>query len=489
VGLLAALAVVLGVVSVVDQIAAVRSVLPGRGGAYGHWSVVTLILATCVSLCLATLRIPLSWDRAGAWCSHVGLILLALGSILFWRTRTEGYCVSFAQTNGRWPLLRHFYQANDKMAFHVYNPRLMKRGRLLPPTVQTVLDSPDGIEPRDLNAPIEGGPKGVSMKAVKLYPQAELKKRWFNDSPNFSPAVELQISHGDEVLRTIMSQAYEDTFRFVTREFMIFFQAGNPPSREELAKNNAKPPATQPMREWFIIHYTGLTPPVLVTRDARGKMQRRDFGPGQSAESSHPDHPVKIELLRTMNNARRAIQPNPVRRDKLDEETMAAVEIEIEVDSWKARRVVPFSAYLSGRPVRIDLPQNRSISVTFSHRWLELDERIQITAYEFKTAPASQMPEDYVCEVEVGKGIYARDEILKLNYPVSIGRYRIYQSDWRWDRDNPHAPGPYMIVFGVGDRPGILLISIGGVAICLGFPYAFYVKPLILRARTKRREP
>jgi len=491
VGLMVALAVVLGIVSVVDQLSPDLSVLPDRSGAYGHWSVVALILATCASLFLATMRIPLRWDRAGAWCSHLGLILLACGSMFFWLDRTEGYCVSFAQPGGRWPMLQHFFQAHNKMAFHVYDRSLMVEGRLFPPTFQTVMDSPDGIEPLDLNVPIEDSPEGVSMKAVRLYPQAELRNRWLDDSPNPSPAVELQISHGGVVSRTIMAKNYHDTHRIITQEYLIFFQSGEPPPQEKIDADNARPPSTQPAREWFIIYYTGSGRPVLVTRDAHGKMQKRDFGPGQSAESSHPDHPVRIELVSTMNHARRGIQVTPIRmirRERSDDLPMAAIELEIQAGSWKARRVVRFSQYLSdqyhSRPERIDLPQNRAVHVAFSQRWLEFEERLGITAHEFKTAPASRMPEDYICDVEIGKGIYTRNETLKLNYPVSIGKYRIYQSDWRWNPDNPHATGPFMIVFGVGDRPGIWLIFIGGFMICLGFPYAFYVKPLILRART-----
>jgi len=488
VGLLTVLAVVLGIVSVADHLA-IKPILPSRGSMYGHWSVTTLILATCVSLLFATMRIPLRWDRAGAWCSHLGLILLACGSILFWRTRTEGYC-AFASPGSARPPLKYFFQATDKMAFHVYDRDLMRKSamdkrRQLPVTIQTVLDSPDGIEPLELDVPIDGGPKDVSMRAVKLYPYAELEDRWSNDSPNAAPAIELQLSHGRDVRQVTISPAYRDTSGFMTEEFDVFFRAEDPPSQERIDAHNAKPPATQPVREQFMIHYDGVTQPVLVGRDARGKMQRRDFGPGQSVETSHPDHPVRIDVLRTMNHARRGIQLTPVRRGDRDDETRAAIEIEVKVDSWKVRRIVPFAHYLTGSPTWIGLPQDRSVIVAFSNYRLDLPEQIGITAYEFKTAPVSGMAEDYICEVEIGRGIYTRNETLKLNYPVSIGQYRLYQANWEWDRDNPHATGPSMIILGVGDRPGIALIFVGGFMICLGFPYAFYVKPLILRARAR----
>jgi hypothetical protein len=39
------------------------------------------------------------------------------------------------------------------------------------------------------------------------------------------------------------------------------------------------------------------------------------------------------------------------------------------------------------------------------------------------------------------------------------------------------------IVFGVASRPGTWLVYLGMILIGLGFPWAFYVKPLLLRPR------
>ena len=165
----------------------------------------------------------------------------------------------------------------------------------------------------------------------------------------------------------------------------------------------------------------------------------------------------------------------------------AAIELTIKSGAWKAKRIVPYGAYLSGRPTTIRPPSGLSFYVAFSHRWLELPEPIRITRHEFKTAPASRMPEDYICDMEIGTGVHMRKETLKLNFPLNVGKYRIHQSDWQ---PKPETPSDYndpsSIVLGVADRPGIWLVFFGSIMLCMGFPYAFYVKPLILKSRTGR---
>ena len=488
VSLLLALAVAYGILTVVEHLSAPKSILPDVGSIYAHWTVITLTFALCANLLFATVRIPVRWDRAGAWCSHLGLMFLAVGSIVFWQTRTEGQCFIPRERDGGWPVVRHFFQSTDNVACHVYDTALMRSPSPLPPTVQTVFESPTGVEPVDIDVdidvPASAAPEGVSIKATKIYPRTELRQQWLNDAAGITPAVEVQFSHGRETARTIMCQSYEDTYRLDLHECIVVFQASEAMSREEIDRKNAsREPTTRPSREFFVIHYTGRGCPVLVTGSASGKLQRREFAPGQSVSTAKGDHATSIKLIRTLDHARRGISleaPSGTMRDRAS----AAVELAITSGSWKVNRIVPYGAYLSGRPTTIHLPSGRGIYVAFSHRWMELPEPIRITRHEFKTAPASRMPEDYICDMEIGRGVQIRKKTLKLNFPVSVGRYRLHQSTWKPKEETPSDYNdPSAIILGVADRPGIWLIFVGSIAVCLGFPYAFYVKPLILKSR------
>jgi hypothetical protein len=489
VGLLLALAVAYGTLTLVEQFwSGPKSILPAVGSIYAHWTVLTLTFAACGNLVFATVRIPVRWDRAGAWCSHLGLMFLALGSIVFWQTRTEGQCFISRERNGGWPTMRHFFQSTDEVACHVYDTTMMQSASPLPPTVQTVFDSPTGMEPVDIDVdivvPASVAPEGVSIKATRIYPRAELRQQWLDDAPRITPAVEIQFSHGQETARTIMCQSYEETYRLDLHECIVVFQASEAMSQEEIDRRNAAiAPTTQPSRQFFVIHYTGRGQPVLIVGSASGKLHRRPFLPGQSISPAQAEHPTRITLIRTLDHARRGINLEVAPETVPDRRPEAAIELTIRSGSWKADRVVPYGAYLTGRPTTILLPSGRSIYVAFSHRWQELPEPIRITRHEFKTAPASRMPEDYICDLEIGSGIHVRRETLKLNLPVSVGRYRLHQSTWQPKEGTSDYTDPSAIILGVADRPGIWLIFVGSIAVCLGFPYAFYVKPLILKSR------
>ena len=83
VGLVTALAVLYGVLTLVEFYAGPKSTLPQVGSLYAHWTVVTLTFLACGNLVFATVRIPLDWHRLGAWCSHLGLMFLVIGSVYF----------------------------------------------------------------------------------------------------------------------------------------------------------------------------------------------------------------------------------------------------------------------------------------------------------------------------------------------------------------------------------------------------------------------
>ena len=482
--LLVVLAALYGVLSLIErsQQQGPKSILPSLGGLYSHWTVLVVTFALCVNLLFATVRIPVKWDRAGAWCSHLGLMFLVIGSVYFWRTRIEGQCLIPRSQDGSWPVVNYFFKSTDQAACYVSTSE-----RITPDSaVETRFDSPAGLKPIDMDIPIDGGPPGVSMRISKIYPRAELRQQWLDDSPALVPAVEVQVSHGRDTARTIMCQAYQDTFQFELPEAVVMFQARGAMSQERIDQLNANAPATsQPAREWFIIHYDGRGPAVLVTRNAAGKMARQMFSPGQTASTAGP-HPSSIKLVRTMNHARRGVNVE-VPPEDMPGQVSAAMDLEITSGSTKLIRAVPYQAYLSGRPTSIRLPSGREFYVMFSHCSEELPEAIRITRHEFKTAPASRMPEDYICDLEIGGGINTRTETLKLNFPVSIGQFRLHQSTWRPKEETPSDySDPSAIILGVADRPGILLIFVGSIALCMGFPYAFYVKPLILKYKSRR---
>lgn len=486
VALMLMLAGAYGIASFVERGAQLeKTMLPGVGSVYSHWTILVLTFAALVNLLLATVKIPVTWTRAGAWCSHLGLMFLAVGSIVFWQTRTEGHLVFVRTPDGGWDVVKHFFQSTEKAAFHVYKNDF---GAIYPDTIQTEFEVPEGIEPVDTDISVDGVSGGVNVKAVRIYPHAELAEEWFNDEVVLNPAVEIAVSHGTHSRKVTLCQAYRDTRTLPTSHCNVIIQTTEPPSQERIDQLNAEPAASQPSREMFAIFYTGQGEPVLLVRGPFGKLTRGAFGPGRSVETAQEGHPTRITMMRVMPNARRGYSVRQPEMLMPGRTPQAAAEITVTESGFPPiRRVLPYQAYLSGGPTSLRLRSGRVISVSFSNARRDLPEPLRITRHEFKTAPASRMPEDYICDMVIGSGFQTRKETLKLNYPIKVGKFRLHQSTWR---PKPETPSDYndpgAIILGVADRPGIWLIFVGSTALCLGFPYAFYVKPLILKAKVRR---
>jgi hypothetical protein len=54
------------------------------------------------------------------------------------------------------------------------------------------------------------------------------------------------------------------------------------------------------------------------------------------------------------------------------------------------------------------------------------------------------------------------------------------------DRGQVRRPFASFTILGVGNNPGIHIIALGGILMSVGIPWAFYVKPWILRRRRDR---
>lgn len=227
-------------------------------------------------------------------------------------------------------------------------------------------------------------------------------------------------------------------------------------------------------------------------------------------------------------------------RQQIGNHQAAAVALEITDRSTGAKivRWVPFTKYLN-----VDGPTERTI--TLPHKPDEPEKKIvvafgrvrhmfwppmavRLKSFEMIPYPHSTTPRDYRSDVVVSTrwpnsdgGIEARDEVRKtsLNEPllvrtpyvppkdmpvfgalvgrlislVSPNQYKFAQAGWDqagWRQSQaaveagqlkrPHAR---FTILGVGNNPGIYVIATGAVMMSVGIPWAFYIKPIIMRRR------
>jgi hypothetical protein len=112
--------------------------------------------------------------------------------------------------------------------------------------------------------------------------------------------------------------------------------------------------------------------------------------------------------------------------------------------------------------------------------------------------PGSHMPRDFYSEITLhypDKTTYTN--IARLNNPMMSGRIRISQTGWdpgdaaNKQNEARDENGRYIfqqryVILGIGNNVGIHIIFIGACLIILGIPWAFYIKPALLR-RAKHR--
>ena len=124
----------------------------------------------------------------------------------------------------------------------------------------------------------------------------------------------------------------------------------------------------------------------------------------------------------------------------------------------------------------------RDILLTFSRPRKDLPGKFIVDKAEYEAYPGSVVPKDYRCEVRIVADGRTEKAVLGLNEPVMVGPYQFTQYQWL-----PSATAARQILFSVASRPALPVIWLGCWLICLGMPYGFYVKPLVLKWQARRQ--
>ncbi len=268
--------------------------------------------------------------------------------------------------------------------------------------------------------------------------------------------------------------------------------------------------------------------------------------PGLKEGSEVPIAPaLKMRLGARQENAIRVEVPRVVgelerNKNLVGNHQSAAIALEIIEEpragaKETAPRVlwVPFSQYLgvdNAGVRRVPLSDGRQVSVAFGRVRHALPMRIALKDFEMIPYPNSETPRDYRSDVivtmeEEGEGgTIIRDEVRKtsLNEPLLVRvpfrnrddvpmpvnwiaraaslviptQYKFAQAGWDnsgWRETKaraeagelPRAVARYTIL-GVGNNPGIYVIAAGAIMMSVGIPWAFYLKPILMRRRKRK---
>lgn len=244
---------------------------------------------------------------------------------------------------------------------------------------------------------------------------------------------------------------------------------------------------------------------------------------------------IELELAERWDDSVELETPVPVdpaRRDNKDLGThrFAAAAVEVKVGDWKRVLWLPFSQYVfkeMNQARTVDLPDGRRLMLSFGRMMRRLPGlELQLKDFQMIPHPFGGPTQDFRSELVVsqvsGEGTEQSERSTSLNDPLLVRvpyqprsdvpaianavmrvvsviapvQYKFSQAGWDaqgWNLTEQEAAAglrPRAVarwtILGVGNNPGIYVIAAGAVMMAVGTPWAFYIKPWLVRREKKK---
>ena len=267
-----------------------------------------------------------------------------------------------------------------------------------------------------------------------------------------------------------------------------------------------------------------------VVRRAGGSARRLSASAGQAIDLAPM---VSLRVDGAWPASERTETPVPVpradqRKDMVGTHDRAAIAVELTSEGWRKVFWLPYARFMNvstGADRTVTLPDGRTLRLAFSRAPRPLPGlALSLVDFEMIPYPHSEIPRDYVSKVMVRDRV--RDTVTtavtRLNAPlvhrvpfrrradrsvvanalgaaagiIAPNRYTFSQAGWDaegWRQTSAQTaagtldrPRAAFTILAVGNNPGIYVIAAGGVMVCVGIPWAFYIKPWLLRRKRDR---
>lgn len=239
----------------------------------------------------------------------------------------------------------------------------------------------------------------------------------------------------------------------------------------------------------------------LITRDTRGKSTSQPLAaaPVLVPVEEMRGGVLQIELKNRLENAFVELAPvivppeqRPRGQQVMEVMQLSMIDVEVSEGAWKKGNIhVPFSPYaeigerpIGDEPALVVLPNGKKVGLLLATTRRELPSTLTLTKFEpIKYPGAAQTYADYRSTLVSVDKDSPEQRILQphLNNPASDHSLFYFQS--AWDGKENQVPEKRYSVIGVGNRPGVYTMITGSILIALGIGYAFYIKPLLLKAK------
>ena len=278
-----------------------------------------------------------------------------------------------------------------------------------------------------------------------------------------------------------------------------------------------------------------------IVRGPQGAKVYRDLRAGDRFEAVEK---IELSLGERYEHVRRVERPSPVPEIERDnsfvgshDQAMLAVEVTSErLPEWSQTVWLPFVRFLGIEGMRdegkrrINTPDGRVVDLAFGRlqrRFPGFQLRLvdfEMIAYDHRGAPRdyqSIVSVEPVPDPGASAGFEAYSHVTKLNAPLKApfmwdtskrslvsnvsgnlvshldpNQFKLSQAGWDaegWRQTQEMAdqglldrPRASFTILGVGNNPGIHIIALGGILMAVGIPWAFYIKPWLVRRERDR---
>lgn len=209
-------------------------------------------------------------------------------------------------------------------------------------------------------------------------------------------------------------------------------------------------------------------------------------------------HPAVVERMQPI--------PTPIiSRDhrELGRFHRSLICVELRRGDWSRQVWLPFTQYLeiadsAQTLATVTVPELGEVKLNYGRVRYPLPYALTLVDFVHKTHPGSSQTADYISNVRIDyPSGEAQTAEIRMNHPLVVaagdvdaahggdagpvqrlrfGRLKFWQSGWDPQRQS-------YTILGVGNNVGIYVIAVGGIMMGVGIPWAFYVKPAVLRTR------
>ncbi|HUU60565.1 MAG TPA: hypothetical protein VMZ50_13575, partial [Phycisphaerae bacterium] len=175
------------------------------GQLYGHGVLLGLLGALCIVMGTATLtRVRLDLPSAGAWAGHLGVILLAAGSVWYAAERQSGHCITTRTASGWTPVAEFYLEGRFGLT------AVADDGSTVQAAVGD-LTSPDSLRSLDVTLRDPSGAGEIRVRASG--PQVRLAR-----------AVRLDITDANGSRRVLLSPDLPGRGQYDSGSYLLFYR-------------------------------------------------------------------------------------------------------------------------------------------------------------------------------------------------------------------------------------------------------------------------